>query len=454
MKLPNLDKIGFKLSLILILILFLALFLIGSLDQFFFFKNFKDYLILHQKEKEEKIIRILKKIYKEDENWGGLEEQIPYFCMMLGTCIKLEDSKGKIVANYCVNRELMKEEFPINEKNSIILPLYFNNKFIAKVYLNSDMHSEPSLKQDIIFQKSIKNSFLFSGLISGILILILSLILSKKFLKPIYELTKATEEIFKGNLNYPIKLKGQDELSNLSFAFNQMREKIKNQEFLRKKLILNLAHELRTPLTTLKGYLKGIEDKVFSLNEELIKSFQEEIERLVNLIEDLQKISYLEKDTLNLKMSLFNLKDLIESIAKNLNFHFKEKNINLNFNLQNIEISLDKNLIAQAIYNILHNAYKYTLPGGEINLSLIEKQNIAQIKIKDNGIGIESKDLAYIFERFYRADQSRSRLTGGTGIGLAIAKEAVLAHKGDIKVNSEFGRGTEFTIILPNFKNS
>ena len=182
--------------------------------------------------------------------------------------------------------------------------------------------------------------------------------------------------------------------------------------------------------------------------EERLKSCLEEILRITRLVSDLEKLTQYESDNLVLNKIEFNLSETIQNTISNLEKEYTSKKITIKFNNENKNIFADKDKITQVVLNILSNAIKYNKIGGKIEIKIIKNGNNIIISFKDNGIGISKDDVSHIFERFYRADKSRNRLTGGSGIGLAISKAIIEAHGGNITANSELNKGTEIIITL------
>ncbi|MBC8059772.1 MAG: sensor histidine kinase, partial [Clostridiaceae bacterium] len=184
-----------------------------------------------------------------------------------------------------------------------------------------------------------------------------------------------------------------------------------------------MAHELRTPLTNLKSHIEALLDKVWEPTEEILTSFYEEIQRLIKLVEGLSDIAKLEQTNLILNKSKFNLSLELEKIITAFEPLYNNSGLKIYSNLiPNVEVLMDKDKLKQVMYNLLSNSLKYSKINGEVLLTLKADNNGINISVKDNGIGISQKDLPFIFERFYRSDESRDKNTGGAGIGLTIAK--------------------------------
>jgi len=223
---------------------------------------------------------------------------------------------------------------------------------------------------------------------------------------------------------------------------------------MRKEFVANVSHELRTPLTTIKSYTETLLDGALE-NQELATNFlnviDSESERMTRLVKDLLQLSKLDYDNIQWNMKKISIQKIVSECVYRMNISAKQKNQVLEFNTELVipEIMGDKDRIEQVIVNILSNAIKYTPENGKIEVSLERDEDNVMVKVIDNGIGIPKEDLPRLFERFYRVDKARSRMLGGTGLGLSIARQIVEAHKGKIKISSEYGQGTQVLITLP-----
>ncbi len=223
----------------------------------------------------------------------------------------------------------------------------------------------------------------------------------------------------------------------------------------RREFVANASHELRTPLTTIKMVLESLAGDETITGDEMTRSFlsmaENESARMEALIKNLLTLSQLDSRTMQLNMKPLNITESLSTIAKTLSYTAEKKGQSLSFDgvFDSLTVYGDKIRVEQIIINIVSNAIKYTGEGGKIRLLLQDAGDKVEITVADNGIGIPKEDLPRLFERFYRVEKARSSDKGGTGLGLAIAKEFALAHGGDIRVASEFGKGTVFTITLP-----
>ena len=222
----------------------------------------------------------------------------------------------------------------------------------------------------------------------------------------------------------------------------------------RTDFVANVSHELKTPLTLIKGYIETLEDKAINDTEKagkFISIIKDHTNRLSNIIDDLLSLSELELSRDSIEISEFDLKSLIDDIALGFGHALAAKQQKLTIEPQgnNFKISADRDKIEQVFVNLIDNAVKYTNDGGRIEICLVQKKGEVVVTVEDDGFGIPREDLDRVFERFYRVDKARSRQLGGTGLGLGIAKHIVLAHKGQIRIESEVNRGTKVFVTLP-----
>jgi histidine kinase len=299
---------------------------------------------------------------------------------------------------------------------------------------------------------------LFAIPVSLLSALVISLAFSRRFIKPINTMVAASRRIGEGKYSERIPLPGRtkveemDELNQLAVSFNQMAGKLEKIEELRKKLIGDVSHELRTPLAYIKGSMEGLIDGVVSPSEKTFYQIQVEAERLAKLVDDLQELSRIEEGAYTLNKTRGDINRVIEQVIGILSPRYQGKNVAIvtDFKPDAITADFDADRIKQVLSNLLSNAFKYSRREGRVSItSRISGDNI-QVDIADEGIGISKKDLPFIFTRFFRADKSRSRSSGGSGIGLTIAKRLVEAHGGRIWAQSDgANKGATFSFTIP-----
>ncbi len=280
--------------------------------------------------------------------------------------------------------------------------------------------------------------------------------LARKHLKPIHTITEQVKDMSANNLSTRLNVSGtKDELKDLASTFNNMLDDIQQSYEREKQFVSDASHELRTPIAVIKGYggmLKrwGKDDP--NVLEESIDAIVGETDNMHSLVESLLFIARNDKGTLKMEKSDFNFSLLLEEIVKETHLIDTDHQI-VDTLEENILLFGSCEKLKQAIRIFIDNSIKYTPNGGEIKVSLTQNNGYAVLRLSDNGIGISKKDLPHIFDRFYRADKSRTKMKenqhGGTGLGLSIAKIIIDQHRGKIKVTSELNVGTTFLIQLP-----
>ena len=286
------------------------------------------------------------------------------------------------------------------------------------------------------------------------------LVMARGISVPLSRVVAATQSIAGGNLEVELPLKSRTmEIDGIAAAVNDLSRSLRTQESLRKRLTADVAHELRTPLATLQSHLEALLDGVWTADERRLKDLHAEILRLNRMVADMENLASLESGSVVLKKTDVDLSELVSRIVVNHEAPFKSKGVGLTFNREEetglrsgdggAAAFVDPDRIGQVVINLLSNALKFTPAGGTVDVRAEADAESARITVSDTGCGIDPGDLPMVFERFYRADASRSRATGGTGIGLSIAKAIVEAHGGVITAESRPGTGSHFTVTLP-----
>ena len=279
--------------------------------------------------------------------------------------------------------------------------------------------------------------------------------LARRALKPISKIIKTARDIGQGQeLSQRIQVfKVQDELGQLALTFNEMMDRLENSFAQMRQFSSDASHELRTPLTVLQGQNELVLSKLRDPKEyqEVIISNLEEIKYMSKVLEDLFVLSRSDENQVLLNYKRMDLRDMVEEVCRHAEILAEEKDISIVIAfLEQVKINGDEVRLRQMVWNILHNGIKYTQPGGELKVSLLEESGFALLSIQDTGIGIPEKDLPFIFDRFYRVDKARSKDEGGSGLGLSICRHIAEAHKGKIEVESKPGLGTRFKVQIPS----
>lgn len=287
--------------------------------------------------------------------------------------------------------------------------------------------------------------FLFAGV--G---LVVSYFLSGNITRPLRQLSQAAEKIRQGDLKQEVPVDSQDEVGQLAEVFNQMSAELAANESNRQELLANIAHELKTPLAVLQGHLESMLDGVEEPAPDKLFSMQEEVMRLTRLVGDLRDLSLAQVHRLELHLQPVDLDEKVERAADMLEPLLEEKKLRFVKELApGLPVrQLDPDRLNQILYNLITNAIRYTHPGTPILLKTEPAGDRVRLTIADEGPGIAPEDLPHVFEQFYRGDKSRNRASGGSGIGLSLAKSFVEAQGGTITARNRKEGGAEFVVEL------
>lgn len=341
--------------------------------------------------------------------------------------------------------------------SQFILPTSFNRHMSGMGMMDGgmmDMSGTNSMSQLFIdFRTSFNEALTYAAVAAMLVAVVLSLLFTRSVIAPVQAMSLATKRISDGHYDEHVQAQGDDELAQLARRFNQMAEKLDQVESMRRQLIGDVSHELRTPLTAIKGSMEGLMDGVLPANAETFQQIHAEADRLNRLVDDLQELSRVEAHAYMLDVRLLDVSSLVQTVTNRLAPQAESKRISLDFELNpDLQpVLADEDRIIQVLANLTGNALQYMPDGGKVTIKAKQINNEVQISIKDTGVGIPPEHLSHIFDRFYRADKSRSRQAGGgSGIGLTIARALVEAHSGRIWVESDGeGQGSTFSFTLP-----
>ncbi|MFS1514477.1 sensor histidine kinase [Chengkuizengella sp. SCS-71B] len=299
--------------------------------------------------------------------------------------------------------------------------------------------------------RSLTTQFIIVGMLAIAISIIITLFLSKFITVPLIQMKKATEKLSNGKSDVMLDTYREDELGDLSRSIQKLSDDLEKLKKERTEFLSSISHELRTPLTYLKGYADVLKRSNLTLKErdEFIIIIQEEAENVTSLVEDLFDLAKMDQNEFIIRKERVNCCEFLQEIVSLFKPAFVEKSISLElFCDKNIYMYIDRIRFGQVIHNFLDNALKYSSSNTAVKIRVLEEYQRIKIQISDEGEGISEKDLSRIWDRLYRVDQSRSRITGGSGLGLTIAKEIIERHGGEVGVESEIEKGTTFTIYL------
>ncbi|MGE5632580.1 MAG: ATP-binding protein [Caulobacteraceae bacterium] len=453
-----------RLSLSYITIAMVCVLLISVIANLFLESYFREYVIKNQEKRNDEIASLIKQQYQPGVGWNKeVIQNIGINALENGMIVSVKDTKNNIIwdaAQYnngmCERMLLhmssnMSSRYP-NWKGKYEESEYPISVGLLKVGTVKIGYYGPFYftDRDLAFINSLNRVFTLVGLLSLLLSLVLGYITARRISTPISRVINTAEMISKGFYDDRCnEISNITEIGQLTVSINDLAESLEKQEKLRKRLTADVAHELRTPIATLQSHIEAIIDGIWEPDVKRLNSIHEEIMRIGRMVGDLEKLAKYESETLSLNKTEFDLSELISNILLNFEKEYTAKGINVSFEGGSLRIYADKDKISQLIINLICNAIKFTPQNGQIHVEIEDKDNAIMLSVSDTGIGISEDDLPHIFERFYRADTSRSRQTGGSGIGLTIVKAIVEAHKGTIRAESKLQEGTKFIITLP-----
>ncbi len=296
---------------------------------------------------------------------------------------------------------------------------------------------------------------------AGGIAMILGYFLSSTLTERILSLKSAAEKLAQGDLQTRVPVNGRDELAALAITFNKMAEQLqtvdqkqRELETLRRDLVAWASHDLQTPLTSMRAILEALSDGIVD-DPEMVKRYlqtaQKDVMSLSALMDDLFQMSQLDAGGFPLSRAQSSLNDLVSDTLESFSELAYRESIKLEGNVgADVDpVFMDTQAIGRVLNNLIGNALRHTSIGGEIRVHARRTGNGVEVSVRDTGEGIQAQDVPHIFESFYRGEKSRNRGTGGAGLGLAIAQGIVRAHGGEIRVESQVGKGTQFTFTIP-----
>jgi signal transduction histidine kinase len=362
----------------------------------------------------------------------------------------LLDKDGNIVADNSLGSNHVP---PLTDQTQNTFPIQVNNQIVGTLRVYG-MPTDPN-SPGAAFITAVTRTTWITTLITALLGVLLGFLIFRQIVSPVRSMTQAAQQIARGDLTQRVKVASKDEVGILASAFNQMAQTLEQDQAQRRNMTADIAHELRTPISIIQANLEAMLDGVLPTSPDEIASLRDESALLARLVDDLRLLSLAEAGQLKLVKTSININELLQRIAERFHVQAEDHKINLVVeapeDLPMVEVDTDR--ISMVIRNLLNNALRYTPSGGQVTLkACIDDSTANQVRIEviDTGSGIDPKDLPHVFDRFYRADASRFRGSGGTGIGLAIVKQLVEAHGGHVFVESPIFKvsGTRFWFTI------
>jgi signal transduction histidine kinase len=387
----------------------------------------------------------LTRVYGATQEWDDIQPEVERLSQLTGQRVVVADARRVIVSD-SEKKLIGKRVVPNWPPPSAVMVI--ESRPVGFLFVDPVAGPPPA---DVAFLTGVRRSLLFGALIAGVAAVLITLFLAGRIVRPVEQLTEAAQRMEKGDLSVRVVVDSDDEIGRLAHAFNAMAGGLEQQEQLRRNMVGDVAHELRTPLTNLRGYLEAARDGLLAPDGGFVDNLYEETMLLQRLVADLQDLAQAEAGQLALARRPAALDGIVEHAVAALRPQADAKGITLRADLppELPRVDVDPERIGQVLRNLLSNAVAHTPAGGQISVSAAAGEGEVFVSVRDTGTGIPAEHLPYVFDRFYRADKSRARETGGAGLGLAIVKQLVLAHGGAVSATSEPGRGSTFNFTLP-----
>jgi signal transduction histidine kinase len=463
-------SLRFKLLTVVLTISAIAIGIVGFLSSRVTSTEFQRFVSTEELSGVERAGDILIDHYKTSSNWSDVQSTLDRIAGIADRRLMLLDPKRNIIATSPADMKSSLQIGPNNQFTMHVVERDDGRVLENVIVLVNPPHAELISKQgesigtlysirtprdrprgDPGFVGSVNRSLAIAGGVSLVCALLLVLVFSRRILGPVEALTTAARRMERGDLSQRVQAKSKDEIGELAGAFNSMADSLARAEQLRRNMVSDVAHELRTPLTNLRAQIEAIQDGLASASAATVTSLHEEAMLLSALVDDLQELALADAGQLRLNRVPSNISDLIQQVAKSFDAQAREKRIELVATSESDipSVHADSKRIAQVIRNLLSNAIRHTPTGGRVELSASTRDSVVEVTVHDTGPGIAAEQLPFLFERFYRTDDSRDRATGGAGLGLAIVKQLVESHSGRVSVESEIGRGSLFRFTIP-----
>lgn len=308
-------------------------------------------------------------------------------------------------------------------------------------------------KSDMLFRSSSYGAIATAAVIATLIAVVIGYVVSRSLTRPIVRITSTAKQLRNGDLTARTGVSGSDEIGQLGETFDDMASTVERDLKLEHRLTGDVAHELRTPLMAMQATVEAMQDGVLPADDEHLEVVASEVRRLSRLIDAMLKLSRLENGSAEFKSERTDVVYLIRGLVSSQDQLFREKGLHLRFVDETphgeLFADVDADLLREAVVNLMSNAMRYTDADGWVKISVRQDRSDFLIAVQDTGIGIAPEDIPQTFSRFWRSDASRTRVSGGLGVGLAITKEIIDRHNGSVLVESELGRGTTFTLRVP-----
>ncbi len=384
--------------------------------------------------------------YAHGGGWDDISVYIEEMEVLSGQRVILTNAYGEVIADS--QGELLGQYFEKEHWHHRSLIHHRGEGLLGMLYISPEPTIETELTRELA--ESISTSLYVGSLIAVGFALLLTMVLSSAIASPMRKFSEAAKRVGAGDFTYQVHIKDRGDFGQLAAAFNRMTRDLRSTSLMRRHLTADIAHELRTPLTNIRGYVEAMKDSLVPYPEG-VDLVEDESVQLSRLVDDLQELALAEAGALKLSLEPVTLQQVVRHVIRGQESTALKSGITLIEAVPDhpVVITADEGRLRQMLQNLIANAVIHTAAGGTITVSLDWNDRSARITVTDTGRGMSAEELSHVFDRFYRADPSRSRSTGGTGLGLTITRYLAEALGGTVEAESTPGKGSVFTIRLP-----
>ncbi len=441
-------SLQFRLILGFTLVLALSL---GSISWYVGFAAQREAERFQQEVEDGRAARVEKLISRaySARRWTDLQPTVEQAGALYGWRIVVTDSQGQVVGDSHLR---FGNPWRQARPGSHLFPVLSGGSQVGSLTIAPS--DAPEIVPEPPFSRlvtAVQRSLLWTGLAAGAGGILLVSLVSRRILAPVRLLSSAARGLGQGDLTQRVPATTRDEVGQLAGTFNAMADSLQKAEQQRRNLVADVAHELRTPLSNIQGYLEAVKDGLLQPDSTTIETIYQQVLHLSHLVEDLRLLALAEAGTLNLNREIDSMEDVLRGSVEAVRPRAEARGIAVSLNVppEFPMLEIDRTRIAQVVGNLLENAIQHTPESGAVRVLAEVIGPSARVTVADTGDGIPPEDLPDVFERFYRVDASRSRATGGVGLGLTIARKLVEAHGGTIHAESTLGKGSSFIFELP-----
>ena len=453
------NRLWVRLTLAFVFITLVGVATVALLTNWSASNEFRQYLQRQDMMMQSGLLDDLAAFYQRNGNWNGVADVLSEFNTPMGRgrgqgmgqgrgmpLLRFADANGLVV--YDERGTSVGSSLSADER-AIAQTVTASGKIVGYLVIGQATRGALApVEQNFLDQ--LRNTLIVAALLAGSLGIVLGLVISRALTAPLSHLAQAARAFAARDWDRRVQIQGADEIADVAREFNAMADELQRAGALRRNMIADIAHELRTPLAVLQGNLSAMLDEVYPLERSEIATLYDETRLLSRLVDDLRELALADAGRLTINAQTVNVTETLRAALANFSVAADAQNVQIALTqAEEISARADPDRLAQILRNLIANALRHTPSDGTITLAAQIAGQFVRISIADTGEGIAADDLPHVFERFYRADKSRARASGNTGLGLAIAKAWVEAMGGKIGVESELGRGSRFWFMLP-----